>query len=232
MENGGSATGRAATRRVAVTASSAAPGGEGVARRHEAAFPALVPDESRWVERIRAGDEAAFNAMFRAYAAPLATFARIYLGSADDAADAVQDVFVNVWRRAATWECRQTVRGYLYAAVRNAALGQLKRGRARARATDRLSREIAGDLPGAPAHVVSPDDGHDAHEAQAAHEARMAAFERALAALSDKHRQVFLLRWQHGLTYAEIAGVLEIPVKTVDSRMVRALQAMRRVCLL
>jgi RNA polymerase sigma-19 factor, ECF subfamily len=196
--------------------------------RREPTFPALVADESLWVERIRAGDEAAFNAMFRAYAAPLATFARIYLGSADDAADAVQDVFVNVWRRAATWECRQTVRAYLYASVRNAALSRLKRGRARARASDRLLHELGGHLSDVLAHAVSPDDGHDTADP---HEARMAAFERALAALSDKHRQVFLLRWQHGLTYAEIAGVLEIPVKTVDSRMVRAIQAMRRVCL-
>ena len=59
----------------------------------------------------------------------------------------------------------------------------------------------------------------------------MLKFERALATLSEKHRQVFLLRWQHGLSYAEIAAVLEIPVKTVDSRMVRAMQAMRSVCL-
>jgi RNA polymerase sigma-70 factor, ECF subfamily len=62
------------------------------------------------------------------------------------------------------------------------------------------------------------------------HEVQLARLERALGALSDKHRQVFLLRWQHGLTYVEIAAVLDIPVKTVDSRMVRALQALRRVC--
>jgi RNA polymerase sigma-70 factor (ECF subfamily) len=202
-------------------------GSEGATRPTEGApFPALVADEARWVEQIRGGDEAAFNAMFRAYAGPLATFARLYLGSPDDAADAVQDVFVNLWRRAATWECRQTVRGYLYSAVRNEAFTRLKKGRARARVADRLLREAAIHDSDAPAYGTPlgepPEDPH---------EARMAALERALAVLSDKHRQVFLLRWQHGLTYVEIAAVLEIPVKTVDSRMVRALQVMRRVCL-
>jgi RNA polymerase sigma-70 factor (ECF subfamily) len=190
------------------------------ARRAEG--PALVADESRWVERIRAGDDAAFNAMFRAYAAPLATFARLFLGSPDDAADAVQDVFVNIWRRARTWECRQTVRGYLYSAVRNEALNRLRKGRARSRATDQLGRDTAGATADAPTYEGPFVDPHDA---------RLAMLERALAVLSDKHRQVFLLRWQHGLSYAEISAVLEIPVKTVDSRMVRALQAMRRVCL-
>jgi RNA polymerase sigma-70 factor, ECF subfamily len=196
-------------------------GGTAAAKPAPPAFPALVADESRWVAAIRAGDEAAFNAMFRAYAAPLATFAQLYLGSPDDAADAVQDVFVAIWRRAASWECRTTVRGYLYSAVRNEALSRLKRGRVRARAADRLLREVAGEVVAAPVFgaVVDP------------HEVRLAMLERALATLSEKHRQVFLLRWQHGLTYVEIAAVLDIPVKTVDSRMVRALQALRRVCL-
>jgi RNA polymerase sigma-19 factor, ECF subfamily len=195
-------------------------GGAASAKPAGPAFPALVADESRWVEAIRAGDEAAFNAMFRAYAAPLATFAQLYLGSPDDAADAVQDVFVAIWRRAASWECRTTVRGYLYSAVRNEALNRLKRGRTRARAADRLMREVAGEVVAAPVFgtVIDP------------HEVQLARLERALGALSDKHRQVFLLRWQHGLTYVEIAAVLDIPVKTVDSRMVRALQALRRVC--
>jgi RNA polymerase sigma-70 factor (ECF subfamily) len=209
-----------------MTLSSPIPDGGPISLPDAPAFPVLVADESRWVTRIRGGDEGAFNAMFRTYVAPLTTFAKLYLGSADDAADAVQDVFVNIWRRAASWDCRQTVRGYLYSAVRNEALSRLKKGRARSRATDRLERETAGDTPDTPAFEAP----HDEPPADP-HEARMAMLEHALAALSDKHRQVFLLRWQHGLSYAEIAAVLEIPVKTVDSRMVRALQAMRRVCL-
>jgi RNA polymerase sigma-70 factor (ECF subfamily) len=210
-------------------------GDKAAARAAGGAFPALVADESEWVARIRAGDEAAFNAMFRAYAAPLATFARLLLGSADDAADAVQDVFVAIWRRAATWDCRSTVRGYLYTAVRNEAVTRLKRGRVRARAADRLLREAEGEavVPIVFGAAAGLHDG-DAHDGEAhdrdPHEARLAALERALAVLSDKHRQVFLLRWQHGLTYAEIGAVLEIPVKTVDSRMVRALEAIRRAC--
>jgi RNA polymerase sigma-70 factor, ECF subfamily len=191
------------------------------------AFPALVADESRWVDEIRGGDAhasaAAFNAMFRAYAAPLAAFAKLYLGSPDDAADAVQDVFVAIWRRARTWGCRGTVREYLYGAVRNEALTRLRRGRVRARAAEQLLRDAAGaEDVAAPVFRVSGEVAVDPHEV------RLALLESALGKLSDKHRQVFLLRWQHGLTYAEIGAVLDIPVKTVDSRMVRALQAIRR----
>lgn len=193
-----------------------------------AAFPALVADEWRWVEQVRDGDEAAssaaFNAMFRAYAAPLAAFAQLYLGSSDEAADAVQDVFVAIWRRARTWAVRGTVREYLYGAVRNESLTRLRRGRVRARAADQLLRDAAHDMTVAVFGVGS-------EPAADPHEARLAMLEGALRTLSDKHRQVFLLRWQHGLTYAEIAAVLDVPVKTVDSRMVRALQTLRRVCL-
>jgi RNA polymerase sigma-70 factor (ECF subfamily) len=192
-----------------------------------ATFPALVADESRWVAQVRDGDDgassAAFNAMFRAYAAPLAAFAQLYLGSSDDAADAVQDVFVAIWRRARTWAVRSTVREYLYGAVRNEALTRLRRGKVRARAADQLLLDAADDM-------TLAVFGMGSEPAVDPHEARLAMLEGALGKLSDKHRQVFLLRWQHGLTYAEIAAVLDIPVKTVDSRMLRALQAIRRAC--
>lgn len=192
-----------------------------------AAFPALVADESRWVDAIRGGDDgassAAFNAMFRAYAAPLAAFAQLYLGSGDEAADAVQDVFVAIWRRARAWVVRGTVREYLYGAVRNEALTRLRRGRVRARAADQLLLDAADDMT-VTVFGLGSEPTVDPHEAQ------LALLEGALGKLSDKHRQVFLLRWQHGLTYAEIAAVLDIPVKTVDSRMVRGLQAIRRAC--
>jgi RNA polymerase sigma-70 factor, ECF subfamily len=178
------------------------------------AHTALAPDEATWVARIRAGDDTAFDAMFRAYAAPLRAFARGYV-SPDDAADVIQDVFVKLWHARATWEVRGSLRAYLYAAVRNHAINRVRRLRVR----DRVTAAVVAELPRV--MEMPADSGVN----------RLEQFERALARLSDKHRQVFLLRWQHDLSYAEIAAVLDVPVKTVDSRMTRALRQLRRLCL-
>lgn len=183
--------------------------------------PELTPDEARWPERISAGDDATFDAMFTAYAAPLRVFAEGYLHSADEAADVVQDMFLALWHGRRTWVCRGSVRAYLYAGVRNRALNRLRSGRARERVTDALGREAV--LVETPAGV-----DNDAADPMAM---RLALCERALAALPEKYRQVLLLRWDHELTYAEIAAVLDVPIKTVNTRMTRALKRMRQFCL-
>src|SRR5881628_2581382 len=69
------------------------------------------------VARIRAGDEAAFEAMFRAYYGPLCRYVAAYLGSRDAAEDAVQGVFVRIWEDRTRWVVSE-LRHYLYAAVR------------------------------------------------------------------------------------------------------------------
>src|SRR6266496_6273697 len=94
------------------------------------AFPdeRSAPRESRHdlVARIRAGDEAAFEAMFRTYYDPLCRYVSACLGSRDAAEDAVQGVFVRIWEDRARWVVSD-VRHYLYAAVRRRAISQVRR---------------------------------------------------------------------------------------------------------
>ncbi len=104
--------------------------------------------ERAWIARARAGDIGAFEAIFRAHYQRLCLFAESLVNSSDQAEDLVEDVFVR------TWESRETCRGcdslkaYLYVAVRNRAFKFLRHQKVVHRLTERIS-------PGAPAPGMS-----------------------------------------------------------------------------
>src|SRR6266699_4825022 len=110
------------------------------------------------VGRIRAGDEAAFEAMFRAYYDPLCRHVAPYLGSRDAAEDAVQGLFVRIWEDRARWAVSD-LRHYLYAAVRRRAISQVRRFAVRRRAAPLLVLADIGGTRGAP-----PDAEFEAEE--------------------------------------------------------------------
>jgi len=92
--------------------------------------PAAEPaGERELVARVRAGDAAAFQALFHAHHAALCAFAYHQVGARDVAEDLVQDVFVYVWEHRAAWDVRDSARGYLCSAVRHAALSYLRHQR-------------------------------------------------------------------------------------------------------
>src|ERR1043166_6013197 len=95
------------------------------------------------VARVRAGDEAAFEAMFRAYYDPLCHYVAAYLGSRDAAEDAVQGVFVRIWEDRTRWVVSD-LRHYLYAAVRRRAISQVRRIAVRRRAAPLLVLDEIG----------------------------------------------------------------------------------------
>src|SRR2546430_6799081 len=98
------------------------------------------------VARIRAGDEWAFEAMFRAYYDPLCRSVAAYLGSRDAAEDAVQGVFARIWEDRARWVVSD-LRHYLYAAVRRRSISQVRRIAVRRRAA-RCSSSPRPEAPG------------------------------------------------------------------------------------
>src|SRR6266516_5540062 len=110
------------------------------------------------VARIRAGDEAAFEAMFRAYYDPLCRHVAPYLGSRDAAEDAVQGMFVRIWEDRTRWAVSD-LRHYLSAAVRRRAISQVRRIAVRRRAAPLLVPADIGGTRGAP-----PDAEFEAEE--------------------------------------------------------------------
>lgn len=167
--------------------------------------------------RIRAGDSAAFEQLFRALHAPLVRFATRYSGDAARAEEIVQDVFFAIWQARADWTPRGSVRAYLFGAVRNRALNLRRRD------------ELEDDWAAAEAH----DETRTVHAASQSADVELEQAElvtrahAALDALPARCRLVMHLRWRDGLSYAEIAEVLGIGVKGVENQLSRGLRAVR-----
>ena len=168
-------------------------------------------DESELLARLRAGDDDAFDTIFREQYPVLVVSATRLLGERALAEEIAQDVMLELWRRRASLILTGAIRAYLHQATRNRALNQLRQARTAQRGEVYLrgpSEPSSSD-----AHVISVELG--------------AAVAKAMAALSGPQREVFEMNRQRGLTYNEIAELLGISVKSVEARMGRALKLLR-----
>jgi RNA polymerase sigma-70 factor, ECF subfamily len=168
-------------------------------------------DSTLWI-RIRSGDEAAFESLFRAYFDELCSFSWRYVRSTVEAQDLVQDVFVSLWHRRAGLNMVVPVRPYLYAAVRNESLKVLEHRDVVRRAQDIISRQSS--------FAPMPDE-------ELTYDLLARTVQRIIAALPVRRREIFVLHRQHDLTYREIADLLGISVRTVETHIARALDAFR-----
>lgn len=174
-------------------------------------------DDDAVVARLRAGDEAAFEALFHAEYGPLCSFAARMLGTNAAAEETVQGVFLKMWTSRARLPAITSVRAFLYKATRNAALDQLKRSAVEGRYRDEVSFDDSADVEPAPDALTQLESRESA-------DALRAAIER----LSPRARQVVTLRWGREMKHQDIADVLGISVKGVEIQITRALQTLRR----
>jgi RNA polymerase sigma-70 factor (ECF subfamily) len=181
--------------------------------------------DAELVARVRAGDQAAFEAIFRQYHEGLWRFAYHQLGCAETAREIVQDVFFALWRKHAEWEVTTSISGWLYGAVRHHILRHRRTERTVTRITDRAARAavaergdvVAGDAVGVAMGTPSAD-AHTRIEEQELD----AAVVKALAALPERRRLAMTLRWKHDLPAPEIARVLGTTPQAVRHLLMRA----------
>jgi RNA polymerase sigma-70 factor (ECF subfamily) len=185
------------------------------------AFEEMFPRQMQEAEsddvlraRIQDGSPEAFETLFRAYHPGMCSFARRLIGSADVAEDLVQEVFLYIWRHRDAWQVRTSVRQYLYSALRHGALRYL-----------RHERVVQRHAPETISLFDRPPRQADANLTSAE---TMSLIRAAIARLPERCRLVYTLHREQGLTYAEIAEVMQISPKTVDVQMGRALKSLRR----
>lgn len=169
------------------------------------------------VARLHEGDADAFREIFQLYAERLVLFARSYVHSDDTAEDIIHDMFTYLWIHRHTLEVRGPLRTYLYKGVRNRVINTLRDSRTAHAFKERLAGAQGEAAQEDPAIVAVTINASEMGE----------AIKQAVAALPERTREVWCLNRDDSLSYTEIAQVLDLSVKTVETHMSRALKALR-----
>jgi RNA polymerase sigma-70 factor (ECF subfamily) len=168
-------------------------------------------DEPELHARLRNGDDSAFAAVFREHYAGLVVSAERLLNDRAAAEDTAQEVMLELWRRREQLPDDMSLRAYLHQSARNRALNRIRHAR--------VVRQ-------AEPHVRPPTASPPADGSTYVSELE-AATRQAVADLPEEVRETFRMSRVDGLTYTEIARVMEVSVKTVEARMGRALKLLR-----
>ncbi|MFQ5890870.1 MAG: RNA polymerase sigma factor [Gemmatimonadota bacterium] len=158
--------------------------------------------------RVARRDEAAFTLLVERFGGRLLSVARRLLRSPEDAEDAVQRTFVQVYTAGAAYRPEWAVSTWLYRILTNICIDELRRRRARARKLPATLRAA-----GAPSPNRGPTAAPD--------------LDRVLAKLPREARVLVVLRYVDGLSYRELARVRGISVNTVKSQLRRAKGVLR-----
>jgi RNA polymerase sigma-70 factor (ECF subfamily) len=169
-------------------------------------------DDRELLERLREGDESAFDSIFRAWYAPLVRMAQGMLHDRAVAEELAQDVMLELWRRRETLSLDGSPQAYLFRSVRNRVLNHLRHVRVEQRSEAEIETTVSRDAL-APAQLVEEEID--------------VAVRRAVAELPERCREVFEMSRVHGLKYTDIAQALGISVKTVEAQMGKALRILR-----
>jgi RNA polymerase sigma-70 factor, ECF subfamily len=183
--------------------------------------------ELTWVRRAQAGDEEAFEELFRAHHESVFRLVLSIVRHEQDARELCQDVWVTVWQRLGTFRHDAKFTTWLHPIAVRRAIDHLRKKR---RWFDRFlpfmrAGEDSDENPAAVPEPADPDaDARTLVETQE----RQARFERCLQGLPPAHRAVLLLREVQGLSYEEIAQHLGCRPGTVMSRLFHARRHLAR----
>jgi RNA polymerase sigma-70 factor (ECF subfamily) len=181
----------------------------------------LSPEEQLLVDRIRNGDLAAFEQLYRATYTPLWRFAYRMLHSADAAQDVIHDVFFTLWTRRDRWSVQAGIRQYLYGAVRQRTLKDVRHQHV----VDRTTLRASGDptfVPGAGMAIESPDISTE-------RDALVSALRTAIATLPDRQRLAMELYLEGDLTPVEIAAALGVSAVAARKLLAKGSAALREI---
>lgn len=183
--------------------------------------------EAQLVERARRGDPQAFRALVERYQRRVYSLALGFLKDPDEARDIAQEAFLKVYRHLGTFQGSASFYTWVYRITVNLCI-DLRRKAGRGNQVE-FDEKVARTEVGSPADELSCqrlgfDPGRALHNSEL-----RGRITTALQKLSEQHRAVLLLREIDGLSYKEIADVLECPEGTVMSRLFHARRQMQEL---
>ncbi len=181
-------------------------------------------DESEFVNELQAGSETAFDWLVNHYHAPVYNLILGMLGDTADAADAAQEVFLKAFKGIRSFRQGSSLKTWLYRIAIREALNHrrwFKRHNQK-----NVSIDVEPEDGSAPLDIedlsATPFDQLASHEIQV-------AVQSALQQVPDVFRGAVILRDIEGLSYEEVAEVLDCSVGTVKSRILRGRRALKEI---
>jgi len=171
------------------------------------------------VERAVQGDQKAFRSLVERYQRKVYSIAFGVVKNPDTALDVTQDAFVKVHKNLANFKGESSFYTWIYRIVLNLCIDRKRRE----------ARQAEVDYDDGISHGESFTDGPTLattgfdNPAQAAHRKELVEhMDHALSTLSDEHREILMMREVDGMSYEELAELLDIPKGTVMSRLFHA----------
>jgi RNA polymerase sigma-70 factor, ECF subfamily len=172
----------------------------------------LTSDKKHIVDKIVFGDKKDFEILFNENYERLAYYAYQYLKDKDNAEDVVQELFSKLWINRVELPKDANINAYLYSAVRNACLNQIKHQKVKEAHFSNFEIPVLNND-----YIENKIDANDLSK----------LIETAIFELPPERQKIFLLSREQGLKYQEVADKLGISIKTVEAQMGKALRSLR-----
>ena len=166
------------------------------------------------VRRAQAGEEDAFDALYRAHADRVYGICLRMSGNAQEAERLAQDAFVRLWKRIGSFRGESEFSSWLYRLTVNVVLED-------SRSTRRRHARVE--------HVDDPAALDRGHAAEAEHTESRIVLEAAIARLPEGARQALVLHDIEGYKHEEIARMTGAAVGTIKAQLHRARKLLRQV---
>ena len=172
------------------------------------------------MQRVAAGDQGAFGELYDRLSRPLFALAFNMLGDKNEAEDALQEVCLQVWRRAANYDAeKSSVFTWAVMMTRSKAIDRL-------RARGRRQRVVAGSIEEEENQREPASEADDAADTSEKND-EAARVRSALRALPNEQKEAIEMAFFSDMTHAEIAAQKGEPLGTVKARIRRGLMRLR-----
>ncbi|MEW6524676.1 MAG: sigma-70 family RNA polymerase sigma factor [Bacillota bacterium] len=176
--------------------------------------------EEQLVRQCQQGDHAAFASLVAKYRDRVFNLAYRMLGQREDAEDVVQDAFLQTFRAIDRFRPSERFSSWLYRIATNLCIDRLRKSRKKLLSLD-------GPVSEARDRYEMVDSGSSTPEEEVMARELRRQLAVAVQGLPPDYRAVIVLRHFQGLSYQEIANVLQLPLGTVKTRLFRAREVLR-----
>jgi RNA polymerase sigma-70 factor (ECF subfamily) len=177
------------------------------------------------MQEAQVGNEGAFDVLVRRHRERLGAFVNRFCRHPETTEDCTQEIFVKLWLARERYRPQTKFTTYLYSIAVNCCIDNERRRRARPQSVA-LEEQLGSGARQTLQQIISTTE---LPERVIYQEHQMYRVRHAVRLLPEHHRAAFVLAHFEQLPYAEIAGILGIPVGTVKSRVYHAVRTLRNM---